>query len=245
MMPKASQSDFGRYLQVCRLASGHSLDEIAQQTKIIRSCLHQIENEEMENLPQSVFVRGFIRAYADAVGGDAEEALRRYQNRCGIQQQIERDEQAISSGTSFWFRLVLALLLFAGTVGITLYAVQKVGSADDFPPRAVVADGLPPSERRPPEPVVSASSDSSDALTAPMPKLNLIASAVSFTRLKIIADAEMPREFELQPGEQIAVAAEKHLNLLIGNAGGIRLTLNDQPVAVPGKNGQVVTLNLP
>jgi cytoskeleton protein RodZ len=123
-MSKESQNDFGRYLQQCRLASGRSLDEIAQQTKIIRSCLHQIENEDLQNLPEAVFVKGFLRAYADAVGGDAEEAVRRYQNRCGLQQQIERDEQATSSGTRFWLRLLLVLLLFAGAVGMTLYAVK-------------------------------------------------------------------------------------------------------------------------
>jgi hypothetical protein len=33
--------------------------------------------------------------------------------------------------------------------------------------------------------------------------------------------------------------------LLIGNAGGILLALNDQPVSVPGRSGQVVTLQLP
>lgn len=244
-MPQESQNDFGRYLQACRLASGRSLDEVAQQTKIIRSCLLQIENEDMQNLPQAVFVKGFLRAYADAVGGEAKEAVRRYQNRCGIQQKIERDEHATSSGTRFWLRFLLVLLLFAGAVGITLYAVQKVGSADVLNTQTVVADGGPQNGHRTVEPAASADKDTSNGPTDASSTLNLRASAVAYTRMKIIADAGLPQEFELQPGEQIAITAEKQLNLLIGNAGGIRLILNDKPVAVPGKNGQVVTLNLP
>jgi cytoskeletal protein RodZ len=244
-MPKESQNDFGRYLQACRLASGRSLEEVARQTKIIRSCLHQIENEEMQILPEAVFVKGFVRAYAEAVGGDAEEALRRYQNRCGVQQQIEQEERATSSGTRFWLRFLFVLLLFAGAVGMTFYAVRKVGSADTLNTFAAVVEG--PSEIESPLQGSAATDtkDNSDEATAPSSTFNLRASAVAYTRLKIIADAGMPQEFELQPGEQIAVTAKKHFNLLIGNAGGIRLTLNDTPVAVPGKNSQVVTLNLP
>jgi hypothetical protein len=34
-------------------------------------------------------------------------------------------------------------------------------------------------------------------------------------------------------------------NLLIGNAGGISVQLNGQPVPVPGGSGQVVNLQLP
>jgi cytoskeletal protein RodZ len=244
-MPKESQYDFGRYLQKCRLASGRSLDEVVQQTKIIRSCLHQIENEDIENLPEAVFVKGFVRAYADAVGADAEEAVRRYQNRCGIQRQIERQERATFSGSWFWLRFLLVLLLFAGAVGITLYAVEKVRSADTLNSSSVVGDGQSKIENRQQGLTETDPKGTSDEITAPSSIFNLRASAVDHTRLKIIADAGMPQEFELQPGEQIAVTAKKQFNLLIGNAGGIRLFLNDTPVTIPGKNGQVVTLNLP
>lgn len=244
-MPKESQKDFGRYLQACRLASGCSLDEVAQQTKINRSCLHQIENEDMQNLPEAVFVKGFVRAYADAVEGDAEEALRRYENRCGILQQIEREEGATSSGKRFWLRFLFVLLLFAGAVGITLYAVQKVRSADTLNTPVAQGEGASEGESHPQGTVATDHKDNAGEATAPSSTFNLRASAVAYTRLKIIADAGMPKEFELQPGEQIAVTAKKHFNILIGNAGGIRLTLNDTPVTVPGKNGQVVTLNLP
>lgn len=244
-MPKESQNDFGRYLQQCRLASGRSLDEVAQQTKIIRSCLQHIENEEMQHLPEAVFVKGFLRAYADAVGGDAGEVLRRYQNHYGRQQQIEKDGQASSSGTSFWLRFLLVLLLFAAAVGMTLYVVQKVGSADDLPPLMVGADGQPQNGIPQPGPSASVHNGYPIASEDPSSTLSLRASAVAYTRLKIIADGGLPQQFEIQPGEEIAIAAEKKFNLLIGNAGAIRLTLNDKPVTVPGKNGQVVTLNLP
>jgi cytoskeletal protein RodZ len=124
MVSKHAKGDFGRFLQACRLASGRSLDEIAQQTKITKTCLQQIENEDLLNLPQPVYVKGLLRAYAEVVGCDAEETLQRYQNRCGMRQYIELNEKPESSAKSFWFRFLLALVLFALAIGATLYTAQ-------------------------------------------------------------------------------------------------------------------------
>lgn len=127
MVSGHAKGDFGRFLQAYRLASGRSLDEIAQQTKITKTCLQQIEHEDLLHLPQPVYVKGLLRAYADAVGGDVEETLRRYQNRCGMQQCFERDEKPKPSVNGFWFRFLLALMLFALAVGVTLYAAARAG----------------------------------------------------------------------------------------------------------------------
>lgn len=131
MASKHAKGDFGRFLQACRLASGRSLDEIAQQTKITKTCLQQIEHEDLLHLPQPVYVKGLLRAYADAVGCDVGETLRRFQNRCGMQQCFEIDEKPKPAAKSFWFRFLLALMLFALAVGVTLYAAAQAGMDKD------------------------------------------------------------------------------------------------------------------
>jgi cytoskeleton protein RodZ len=89
-----------------------------------------------------------------------------------------------------------------------------------------------------------------DAPAAPLPPeqrdpLVLRVTAVETTWLRITRDHGEPREMTLHPGSTATLEAETGFQLLIGNAGGIRLTLNDQPVRVPGRSGQVVTLHLP
>jgi len=49
----------------------------------------------------------------------------------------------------------------------------------------------------------------------------------------------------LKSGDKIALNAKSHYNILIGNAGGVQLNLNGQPVQIPGRMGQVVNLTLP
>jgi hypothetical protein len=65
------------------------------------------------------------------------------------------------------------------------------------------------------------------------------------TWLKVIADDAPASEHSLKPGDVLRLEAESRFNLLIGNAGGISVQLNGEPVPVPGGSGDVVNLELP
>ena len=79
----------------------------------------------------------------------------------------------------------------------------------------------------------------------PRVKQRISIQVVEDTWLKVIVDSLSTIEYSLEPGDTIDLDADKGFNLLIGNATGIRLTFNGQPVAVSGKSGQVVTIQLP
>ena len=65
------------------------------------------------------------------------------------------------------------------------------------------------------------------------------------TWIKITVDNKRPKEYMLKPGEHFKAEASSVFNLLLGNAGGVRLVLNDKPLPVPGKSGEVVKLRIP
>ncbi|MCG6892659.1 MAG: helix-turn-helix domain-containing protein [Desulfobacteraceae bacterium] len=69
--------------------------------------------------------------------------------------------------------------------------------------------------------------------------------AVEDTWLKVIVDIDEPAEYSLHPGDRLKLEGDKGFNILVGNATGVRLTLNEEPVAVTGTKGQVVNLQLP
>ena len=77
------------------------------------------------------------------------------------------------------------------------------------------------------------------------PPYELVVEAKENTWMKIIVDGQHTKEYNLKPGDRIVVDAESKYNILIGNAGGIRMNLNDKPVPSPGKSGQVVNIVLP
>ena len=73
----------------------------------------------------------------------------------------------------------------------------------------------------------------------------LRAEAAATTWLRISTDETEEHEYLLQPGEQLTWRASSSYRLLIGNAGGIQLYLNDKPLKRLGEIGQVVYLKLP
>lgn len=65
----------GEALREAREERGLSLDDAADQTRIRATHLAALEREEYERLGGDVYVRGFIRSYARAVGIDPEQLL--------------------------------------------------------------------------------------------------------------------------------------------------------------------------
>jgi cytoskeletal protein RodZ len=69
--------------------------------------------------------------------------------------------------------------------------------------------------------------------------------AAEITWIRISTDETGEHEYLLQAGEQLTWRASSSYKLLIGNAGGIQLYLNDEPLKRLGETGQVVYLKLP
>ena len=73
----------------------------------------------------------------------------------------------------------------------------------------------------------------------------LRAETLAATWLQVVIDERQELEYLLQPNENHTWRAISGFRLHIGNAAGLRLYLNDQPLKPLGKNGEVVHLRLP
>jgi len=70
--------DLGALLRDAREKRGLSRDEVAQVTRVRLGFLEAIEANRRDQLPDAIFLRGFVRAYAREVGLDPDEISRRY-----------------------------------------------------------------------------------------------------------------------------------------------------------------------
>jgi Helix-turn-helix domain len=73
-----SRIDFGSRFKLEREARHLSLGDVARVTKIPERSLERLEGGRFDELPAEVFVRGFVRSYARAVGLDPDDMARRY-----------------------------------------------------------------------------------------------------------------------------------------------------------------------
>ena len=72
---------WGRDLKRIREKLGVSLEVIAEMTKVRLLFLRAIEDDEVEKVPSLIFLKGFLRAYAQSIGLDADIVTNRYLER--------------------------------------------------------------------------------------------------------------------------------------------------------------------
>jgi transcriptional regulator with XRE-family HTH domain len=78
-----SDPSIGAWLRGEREQRGITLKFIADETKVSVSLLEGLEADDLSHWPSGIFRRGFVRAYAVAVGLDADEVMRRFEREGG------------------------------------------------------------------------------------------------------------------------------------------------------------------
>jgi cytoskeletal protein RodZ len=73
--------EIGSSLRSAREGRGLSLDDAAEATKIRPAYLAAIEDEAFERLPGPTYARGFLRAYAEFLGVDAQPLIDEFSER--------------------------------------------------------------------------------------------------------------------------------------------------------------------
>ncbi len=77
-MTQLRTESIGTFLRRTRERKAISVGEIARATRIPTQAIERIEADHFDDLPGEVFTRGFLKAYAGAVGLSPDEVLARY-----------------------------------------------------------------------------------------------------------------------------------------------------------------------
>ena len=71
--------NFGSYIKHERELRGVPLEEISRITKIHIRFLEALEDNRFDDLPGEVFIKGYIKSYANIIGSDVDEMLNSYE----------------------------------------------------------------------------------------------------------------------------------------------------------------------
>jgi transcriptional regulator with XRE-family HTH domain len=80
-MSASSDAGFGRRLRMERERRTITLASISDNTKISQSLLEGLERDDLSRWPSGIFRRSFIRAYAQAIGLDADVVAKEFLER--------------------------------------------------------------------------------------------------------------------------------------------------------------------
>ena len=236
---------FGRYLQAIRLEKKISLEQVAEQTRIGLGNLLLVEQEDHEQLPAEVFVKGFLRSYAAAIGADGDEAVRRYESRLGVVQKIAESEASIGrSETKLWWKLLISLGMLLCIITVSILAISFLRHAPVAEETPVQLPSATDKQNVGGDSLENAGSsqESDDAVPK---RLILQITALEDTWIKVRIDQKESMKYDLITGDELELEATTGYDLLIEKAEGIKLRLNDKSVSIPGESGQVVMMALP
>ena len=118
---KENASSVGSLLRASRLRIGDDLRFVAETLHIRYIYLEAIEAGHFDELPGTAYAIGFIRSYADYLGLDSEEVVRRYKAESASQSgdtklvfPVPIPESSIPGGAIVFVGVVVALLAYGG-----------------------------------------------------------------------------------------------------------------------------------
>jgi transcriptional regulator with XRE-family HTH domain len=246
-------ASFGEELRREREIRGISLKEIADATKVSKRFLEALERNDHRTLPAPVFTRGFVREYARYVGLNVEEIVNRYNFAAASDERIEKPPQiekypqvpvrdispkpAPKRGIPPVYarvnrNIIAMLLIMIALGGVAWWAVQYRNRTEAEPVEAVPVTATPAVAPPVLPPAESPADDS---------KLRLGVEVVENAWVVLEADGKTVVNAEMEKGERRTFeAAEAFRFRTIGNAAGLRLTLNGATVPPLGEDGEVV-----
>ena len=242
----AELASFGEELRREREIRGISLKEIADATKISKRFLEAIERNDHRTLPAPVFTRGFIREYSRYLGLNCDEIVNRYNFAAAGDDRIEKSiqlerlaqrEPAPKRGIPPAYARIdrnvwILLLIVAALAAATYLAIEHKRSLAEAA-RIEAAMAAPrPKVVKVPAPVPPPPAPEPMRLTIDVDRASIVVLDV---------DGKEVLNEKLRRGDHRAFDGMDTFRFrTVGNAGGVRLTLNDAALPPLGEDGEVV-----
>jgi transcriptional regulator with XRE-family HTH domain len=244
-LKEEQQLSVGAYLRQERERKNISLDDVAKVTRISLQYLEALERDAFQILPASLFARGFLRTYAAHIGLDPNEVLKMYEEQTDFLLPPEKTEEAPPpKNLEPLVKYILTLAILALGVGVAIFFFFKettVPPSSSLSPSPGISLSPAPPGKIPP----AGASAGSEVEKRKEKRQVLRVKATETTWLRIQQDDQPDFDVLLQPREIVTWTARSKFQITVGNAGGVEISFNGEPLGLLGVSGQVVHLLLP
>lgn len=249
----------GQILRAAREEKGWTLLEAEEITKIRTRYLQALEEEDYAVLPGAAYIKGFLRTYAKQLGLDQEIPLGLYKASLSAvaQEPVLRAPLTPIKTRPFWLRPAIALLMSALAIALVIgisHFTQKPGETvrSEYSPAPLPEAPKEPQQANAPvpsaQPPASAGTSTGGTATNPdnstaLPTGDALKAKLVFTEdcwVNLRIDSQAPTQQYFSAGTTKEITATQKIEfLVVGNAGGVTITLNGKPYPSLGASGQV------
>ena len=251
--------DVGAILQSAREHRGLSLAELARRTKISVRVLRAIESNAFDTIPQGIFVRGFLRTYAQEVGLDpaatVEQYLADFDGADGVGSPHEKSgdfpaedpvvvarhtefDSSADSGSEAGKAIAIALL----SLGFVAYL--SLGTSLDSDADQNVAVDTVTASTPPDRPAVLLASDPAVPVATTGGVLEIELRPIGPCWVEAFVDGTRFVYRLMQAGERVTLTTRDTLTLRVGNPAAFSFLVNGRPGRLPGRPGEPITMRL-
>jgi transcriptional regulator with XRE-family HTH domain len=230
----------GRLLRERRQSRGLTPEEIALAIRVSARHVLAVEDGRFADLPPQPYGRGLVSSYAAMLGLEPEELLR----VCGSALAGEGSGQATRifrypiREKFIWREWAVPFSLAAGVATlviaravltpapIQLEVPAPVVMARPLRQAAALAEAPPATDASVEEPVAT-------------PGVRVLLRSEGTTWAEATPDGGQPHRYELGPGQNLTITAREKLSLSLGDAGMLRLRVNERELGFIGDKGEM------
>ena len=248
-------SGIGEELRRERTRQGLTPEDIARRTKIPVRSLEAIESDAFDRLPGVVFARNFVRLYAVDLKLDPESLIARLP-KFDLESAPLPDPPRTYRRRATWDPRVKAAvmstvwLIVAGAAGTgAWYYYNNYGRHFVTPVAAAPPPATPsrPLSIPPQQQPTTTAQGQPQTQTGPLDSnrpVQVVLTARDVVWVQVSADGRTAFVGTLQPNDTRTIAADDQVKVLMGNAGGLDISLNGKPLDPLGTKGQTRTVRL-
>src|SRR4051812_24797622 len=165
-----ASSPVGTLLCATRMRLGKDLQRVAEVLHIRYNFLVAIEDGRYEDLPGQAYAIGFVRAYADHLGLDGDEIVRRYKEdssglkaRAVFEFPLPTPDSGVPSGALILIAMIMGMVIYGvwyAVAGADRNAVQVIQEVPDRLTALLNPNATPPADA--PAPDAAGAEDGSD-----------------------------------------------------------------------------------
>jgi len=228
--------EMGAQLWAARQERSLSLDEMVVITKISRRLLQAIEEGNLEDLPEPVYIQGFIRQYADALGFNGAEFAKAFPV---TSTPVVTTATVPVNRSLGLLRPIHLYLLYIFVIVCSVSSLSKVLNTADFsasnsesqPQAGAVVQPAPNPEKATTEAQsVSANQENQTV------QIGVTLKEASWIR--VVADGKTEFEGILPEGTHRVWKAHEQLTVKTDNAGSVMMSVNQQEAKQMGEPGK-------
>jgi cytoskeleton protein RodZ len=241
----------GQILIKARKDAGLTLEDLSHLTNIRVSLLKEFEGNNFINAGGDAYARGHLRTIAKVIGVVASDLLAQFDEEHAQERRALHDQLADSNVTAAYpekSKITYKQLIGVSLIGIAAiftisFIVNSTGSSNSVVPKPTAKPTSTASASAAASPTEQATSEIKTYSSGSDVQVKL--EAINGSSWLFVSDAAGITLYSgrATQGETFLFSSTETVNLRIGNAGAVKLTVNGKEVPTLGIDGEVVNVS--